>query len=114
MSNAKKGLPQWMEKYKSDDDLFQTLALLESEHEVRRFLYAIVTADERSMLANRWRVVMLIYEGYTVSQIYELTGIAKGTISEVKKWVVNVRKADEVCRIFYKRHRDFRINQSND
>lgn len=112
MPASRRPLPQRMEQKKPDDDLFQTLALLKTEHEFRRFLYAVATKGERSMISRRWRVTMLLYEGYDVVEIHELTGIAKGTISDVKKLIVGEPKADEVCRVFHKRLRDFHLDAS--
>lgn len=104
--------PKWMQKQEPDDDFFQTIALLENEYEIRRFMYAIVTKPERKMLSRRWRAVMLLYEGFDVTKIHQLTGIARGTISDLKKLVLEVTEADEVCRIFYERLRNLRTKRS--
>lgn len=108
MPNPGLPLPEWMQEFDAEDDLFQTIALLMDHHEVRRFHFALVTREERRMLSRRWRAVMLLYEGFEVNEIHQMTGVAKGTISDVRKLIINEPKADEVCRKFYERLRDSR------
>lgn len=97
-----------MDENGEEDDLFRTMALSEKEHEIRRFMFALVTRTERAMLSRRWRAVNLLFEEMSVTDIHKLTGIARGTLSTLNTLVMNEPKAEEICRVFYLRLRDYR------
>ncbi|MCL1804610.1 MAG: YerC/YecD family TrpR-related protein [Clostridiales bacterium] len=67
------------------DDLFHAFLLLEDQEECYRFFEDLCTVGELKAMAQRWRVVKMLTENHTYSDIIQETGVSTATISRVKK-----------------------------
>jgi TrpR-related protein YerC/YecD len=67
------------------DDLFKAILLLADQEDCYRFFEDLCTIGELKAMAQRWRVVKMLTEGYTYSDILAETGVSTATISRVKK-----------------------------
>jgi TrpR-related protein YerC/YecD len=67
------------------DDLFQAVLTLRDLEEGYRFFEDLCTVGEIKAMAQRWRVVKMLTENRTYSDIIQETGVSTATISRVKK-----------------------------
>jgi len=67
------------------DDLFQAILTLRDQEESYRFFEDLCTVGELKAMAQRWRVVKMLMENRTYSDIIAETGVSTATISRVKK-----------------------------
>lgn len=64
-------------------ELFQIVAQLKTENEVRRFLLDLCTPNEIVALADRWKVARLVNQGRPYREISDSTGVSTATITRV-------------------------------
>lgn len=67
------------------DDLFQAVLLLKDQEDCYRFFEDLCTIGEIQAMAQRWRVVKMLTENRTYTEIIQETGVSTATISRVKK-----------------------------
>jgi len=67
------------------DALFQAVLSLRNQEECYRFFEDLCTVGELKAMAQRWRVVKMLTENRTYSDIIQETGVSTATISRVKK-----------------------------
>ena len=67
------------------DDLYQAMLLLRDQEDCYRFFEDLCTVGELKAMAQRWRVVKMLTENRTYSEIIQETGVSTATISRVKK-----------------------------
>lgn len=67
------------------DDLYEAVLSLENREECYRFFEDLCTVGEIKAMAQRWKVVRMLTEDRTYSDIIEETGVSTATISRVKK-----------------------------
>ncbi len=67
------------------DDLYKAVLSLENQEECYRFFEDLCTVGEIKAMAQRWKVVKMLTEDRTYSDIIEETGVSTATISRVKK-----------------------------
>lgn len=65
----------------------QAVLLLEEEAEAAAFFADVATMAELKTLSQRLEVARLLREGYTYTQIEEMTGASTATISRVKRFL---------------------------
>lgn len=65
------------------EDFWSAITLLEGKKQVREFLSAFLTPDERTMLAKRFQVIMMLAQNYTYQEIRSATHISLSTISRI-------------------------------
>ncbi len=67
--------------------LFEAMALLENEAETALFLRDLCTLGELEALAERWRVVQMIDQGFPYRRISRLTGASTATVTRIAHWL---------------------------
>lgn len=67
------------------DDLYEAVLSLENSEECYRFFEDLCTIGEIKAMAQRWKVVKMLTEDRTYSDIIGETGVSTATISRVKK-----------------------------
>ena len=67
------------------DDLFQAILLIKDQEDCYRFFEDLCTVGELKAMAQRWRVVKMLTEERTYTDIIQETGVSTATISRVKK-----------------------------
>lgn len=65
------------------EDFWAVVSLLEDKREVREFLSNFLTPSERTMLAKRFQVLLMLVAGYSYEAIKNRTHVALDTISRV-------------------------------
>lgn len=68
-------------------DLYRTLASLDRQNDVKRFLRDLCTLSELNAFEERFQVVQLIDEGIPYRKIAEMTGSSTATITRVAHWL---------------------------
>ena len=67
------------------DALFDAILTLGDREECYRFFEDLCTIGEIKAMAQRWRVVKMLTDNHTYSDIIQETGVSTATISRVKK-----------------------------
>jgi TrpR-related protein YerC/YecD len=67
------------------DELFEAILLLENLEDCYRFFEDLCTVGELKAMAQRWKVVKMLEENRTYTDIVEETGASTATISRVKR-----------------------------
>jgi TrpR-related protein YerC/YecD len=67
------------------DDLFQAVLALQDREECYRFFEDLCTIGEIKAMSQRWRVVKMLVENHTYTEIIAEIGVSTATISRVKK-----------------------------
>ena len=67
------------------DDLFQAVLYLCDQEECYRFFEDLCTIGEIKAMAQRWRVVKMLTDNRTYTDIIQETGVSTATVSRVKK-----------------------------
>ena len=67
------------------DTLFDAVLSLSDREECYRFFEDLCTVGEIKAMAQRWRVVKMLTENHTYSDIIQETGVSTATVSRVKK-----------------------------
>lgn len=67
------------------DELFDAVLLLEDQEDCYRFFEDLCTVGELKAMAQRWKVVKMLEENRTYTDIVEETGASTATISRVKR-----------------------------
>lgn len=70
------------------DELFEAILLLKDEEDCYRFFEDLCTIGEIKAMASRWKVVKMLEENRTYTEIMEETGASTATISRVKRCLV--------------------------
>lgn len=65
------------------EDFWSVISLLENKKEVREFLSRFLTPSERTMLAKRLQVLLMLVDGYSYEVIKSKTHVALDTISRM-------------------------------
>jgi len=80
-----------MENYKwvnkSIDQLFKAILELEDLGEARKFFRDLLTEDEITEFANRWKVAQMLSKKISYSKIEKETGMSSTTIARINKWL---------------------------
>src|SRR4051794_8765486 len=69
------------------EELFATVAQLESRVETQRFLRDLCTLAELEAMAHRWQVVRLLEQGLPYLEIAHRTGASTTTVTRVAHWL---------------------------
>lgn len=69
------------------DDFCQAVLLLKNIDEARRFLRDILNKTERTMIARRLEIAMLLEADFTYQEIKQLLGVSHNTIAKVSRWL---------------------------
>ena len=69
------------------DDFCQAVLLLKNIDESRRFFRDILNRTERTMLARRLQIALLLELGFDYRQIRKLMSTSMQTISRVSRWL---------------------------
>ncbi len=67
------------------DELFEAILLLENMEDCYRFFEDLCTVGELKAMAQRWKVVKMLEDNRTYTDIVEETGASTATISRVKR-----------------------------
>lgn len=67
--------------------LFEAIALLEEGSETALFFRDLCTIGELEALAERWKVVQMIDEGFPYRRISRLTGASTATVTRIAHWL---------------------------
>ena len=70
------------------EELFEAILSLEDEEDCYRFFEDLCTIGELKAMASRWKVVKMLEENRTYTEIIEETGASTATISRVKRCLV--------------------------
>ena len=71
-------------------NLYEVFVRLENQAEAQAFLKDLCTPQERSILAERWRVCALLAQGdLSYREIHKRTGSSLATISRVARFLKN-------------------------
>ncbi len=70
------------------EELFEAILLLENQEDCYRFFEDLCTIGEIKAMAQRWKVVKMLEENRTYTEIIEETGASTATISRVKRCLV--------------------------
>jgi len=71
------------------DHLFHAILSLRTVDECYEFFEDACTQNELHDLSQRFHMATLLWQGYSYQEVAELTGASNGTISRVKKCVVD-------------------------
>lgn len=74
---------------KDEKTLFETILLLQTEDDCRRFLRDLLTSAEIKEFANRWKVARMLKQKVPYETIAKETGMSSTTIARVQKWLTN-------------------------
>lgn len=74
---------------KLEEDLFDTILLLENKKECRAFFEDICTPAEIEAMADRWRVAQLLVQEIPYRVISEKTGVSLATVTRVARFLFN-------------------------
>ncbi len=69
------------------DALISTIAEIEDEDVVARFLRDLCTWGELEAMAQRWQVAQLVDEGVAYVEISRRTGASTATVTRVAQWL---------------------------
>jgi TrpR-related protein YerC/YecD len=69
------------------NELFQTIASLETRAEVEHFLRDLCTLAELEAMAHRWAVARLLDRGLPYAQVAARTGASTTTVTRVAHWL---------------------------
>jgi TrpR-related protein YerC/YecD len=69
------------------EELFATIASLESASEVEAFLRDLCTYSELEAMAHRWQVAQLVDEGLSYLEIAKRTHASTTTVTRVAHWL---------------------------
>lgn len=72
---------------KKYDELIQAILLLESEPEAWAFFRDLLTKQEITEFANRFKVAGMLYQGVPYTQIQKDTGMGSKTIARISKCI---------------------------
>lgn len=67
---------------------WQHVADLKTPHLTREFLQSLLSYPEQLMLAKRLAIAVLLYRGYTYSQIDRTLKVSKATVASVHKQIM--------------------------
>lgn len=67
------------------DELFDAILTLETREECYRLFEDLCTVSEIKSLASRLQVALLLSQGHTYTEIFEMTGVSTATISRVNR-----------------------------
>jgi TrpR-related protein YerC/YecD len=67
------------------DELFEAVLLLKDQEDCYRFFEDLCSVGELKAMAQRWKVVKMLVENRTYTDIVEDTGASTATISRVKR-----------------------------
>ena len=75
--------------WRSEDaeDLFATIADLETGEEVALFMRDLCTFKELEEMAARWKAVLLLEEAHPYREIAAETGMSTATVTRVSQWL---------------------------
>jgi TrpR-related protein YerC/YecD len=68
-------------------NLYNALLSLRNAEEVREFLEDLCTPAELEAMVDRWRVALLLDQGYTYRDIRELTEVSVTTVGRVARFM---------------------------
>ncbi len=68
-------------------ELFATIAALETNREAERFLRDLCTLSELEAMSHRWEVARLLEQGLPYLEIAERTGASTTTVTRVAHWL---------------------------
>ena len=71
------------------DHLFQAILSLRTLDECYRFFEDACTLNEIHDLSQRFHMATLLWQGFSYQEVADLTGASTGTISRVKKCVID-------------------------
>lgn len=69
------------------DDFCDSLMNLKSRDEVKRFFRDLLNRTERTMLARRLEIAILLEIGFSYKEIENILRAGTGTISKVHRWL---------------------------
>lgn len=69
------------------NDLWDAIASIESRKEIETFFYDLLTHTERKMLAKRFQIAVMLFEGYDYAAIRGSLQVTDGTIAKVNNWL---------------------------
>jgi TrpR-related protein YerC/YecD len=67
------------------DELFDAILTLETREECYMLFEDLCTVSEIKSLASRLQVALLLSQGHTYTEIFEITGVSTATISRVNR-----------------------------
>lgn len=76
---------KWMNK--STDSLFEAILSLKNLDESRQFFRDLLTEEEITEFANRWKVAQMLAKKFSYSQIEKETKMSSTTIARISKWL---------------------------
>lgn len=76
---------KWVNK--STDSLFEAILELKSLDEAKRFFRDLLTEEEITEFANRWKVAQMLSKGISYSKIEKETKMSSTTIARISKWL---------------------------
>jgi TrpR-related protein YerC/YecD len=68
-------------------ELFDALLALKTREEAARFLRDLLTSDELSEFANRWKAAQMLADNNNYKAIEGETGLSSRTIARISKWL---------------------------
>ena len=71
------------------EDLFATIASLETAAEAQAFLRDLCTRSELDAMAHRWQVAQLLDEGHPYLEVAKRAHASTTTVTRVAQWLRN-------------------------
>lgn len=68
-------------------EFYKAATLIDNYQEAKNFFKDLLTLKERTMLARRLQIAIMLIEGYTYDEIKITLKIGMGTIANVQKWL---------------------------
>jgi TrpR-related protein YerC/YecD len=72
---------------KEIDSLYKTILRVESPDECRKFFRDLLTENEISEFALRWKAAQMLDQGIPYTIIVAKTGLSSRTIARVRRWL---------------------------
>lgn len=66
---------------------WRSIARLSTPYQVKLFLYDLLSSTERTMLAKRLAIALLLTKDYDYSSIKQILKVSSETIARVKMWI---------------------------
>lgn len=83
---SKYPLPKEVEE-RMFDVFWQTIANLTTKQSVKKFLYDLLSPTEKTMLAKRLGIAILLLKGYDYRSISEILKVSTATIMLINNWL---------------------------
>ncbi len=102
---------------KKDDkkikDLMDTILILKTRSEARRFFRDLLTEKELIEFGNRWKAARMLSRNILYIEIEKETGLSSTTIARVSKWLNNGKNGYKLVLNRLNNHHNHLLREEN-